>query len=55
MPYLDLEQYANIKFFVELSRNKIQEMLVKIYRDDAMKKIAVYKWIKRFSECRENV
>ena len=30
-------------------------MLVQVYRDNAMKKTAVYKWVKRFSEGRENV
>jgi len=27
-------------------------MLVKVYGDNAMKKIAVYKWVKRLSEGR---
>jgi predicted transposase YdaD len=30
-------------------------MLVQVYGDNAMKKTAVYKWVKRFSEGRENV
>ena len=30
-------------------------MLVKVYADNAMKKTAVYKWVKRFSEGRESV
>ena len=30
-------------------------MLVQVYGDNAMKKTAVYKWMKRFSEGRENV
>jgi len=30
-------------------------MLVQVYRDNAMKKIAVYKWVKCFSEGRERV
>jgi len=30
-------------------------MLVQIYRDNAMKKTAVYKWVKCFSERRESV
>ena len=30
-------------------------MLLKIYGDNAMKKTAVYKWVKLFSEGRENV
>jgi len=30
-------------------------MLVQVYGDSAMNKIAVYKWVKRFSEGRESV
>ena len=30
-------------------------MLVQVYGDNAMKKTAVYKWVKRFSEARESV
>jgi len=30
-------------------------MLVQVYGDSAIKKTAVYKWVKRFSEGRENV
>ena len=30
-------------------------MLVQVYRDNAMKKTAVYKWVNRFSEGRESV
>jgi len=30
-------------------------MLVQVYVDNAMKKTAVYKWLKRFSEGRESV
>ena len=37
------------------SGNDIREMLVQVYRDNAMKKTAVYKWVKRFSEGRESV
>jgi len=57
MLYLELEQRANIKFLVKLSKikNKIREMLVKIYRNDARKKIAIYKWVKHFSEVRKNM
>jgi len=29
--------------------------LVQVYGDNAMKKTAVYKWVKRFSEGRESV
>jgi len=54
---LELEQRTNIKFLVNLGKsgNKIREMLVQVYRDNAMKKTAVYKWVKRFSEGRESV
>jgi len=30
-------------------------MLVQVYGDNAMKKAAVYKWVKRFSKGRESV
>ena len=30
-------------------------MLVQVYEDNAMKKTAVYKWVKRFPEGRESV
>ena len=54
---LELEQQTNIKFLVKLGKsgNKIREMLVQVSRDNAMKKTAVYKWVKRFSERRESV
>ena len=54
---LALEQQTNIKFLVKLGKsgNKIREMLVQVYGDNAMKKTAVYKWVKCFPEGRENV
>jgi transposase len=54
---LELEQRMNIKFLVQLGKsgNEIREMLGQVYRDNAMKKTAVYKWVKRFSEGRESV
>jgi len=57
MTELELEQQTNIKFLVKLgkSRNKIREMLVQVYGDNAMKKTAVYKWMNRFFEGRESV
>jgi len=57
MSELELEQGANIKFLVKLGKNgnKIREILVQIYGNNAMKKTAVYKWMKRFSEGRESV
>jgi len=49
---LELEQRTNIKFLVKLGKSgyQIREMLVQVYRDNATKKTAVYKWVKRFSE-----
>jgi len=57
MSELELEQRMNIKFLVKLGKsgNEIRDMLVQVYRDNAMKKTAVYKWVKRFSEGRETV
>ena len=51
------EQRTNIKFLVKLGKsgNEIREMLVQVYGDNAMKKTAVYMWVKRFSEGRESV
>jgi len=56
MSELELEQRTNIKFLVKLGRsgNEIRKMLVQVYGDNAMKKTAVYKWAKRFSEGRES-
>jgi len=57
MSELKLEQRTNIKFLVKFGKsgNEIREMLVQVYGDNAMKKTAVYKWVKRFSEGRESV
>ncbi|KAF6288416.1 hypothetical protein mRhiFer1_009149 [Rhinolophus ferrumequinum] len=57
MSGLELEQRTNIKLLVKLgkSRSEIRDMLVQVYGDNAMKKAAVYKWIKCFSEGREHV
>jgi len=57
MSELESEQRTNIKLFVKLgkSENEIREMLVQVYGDNAMKKTAVYRWVKRFSEGRETV
>jgi len=57
MSELELEQRVNIKFLVKLGKsgNEIREMLVQFYGDIAMKKTAVYKWVKRFSEGRESI
>jgi len=57
MSELELEQRTNIKFRVKLGKsgNEIREMLVQVYGVKAMKKTAVYMWVKRFSEGRESV
>ena len=57
MSELELEQQMNIKYLVKLGKsgNKIREILAQVYGDNAMKKTAVYKWVKRFSEGRESV
>ena len=54
---LELEQRTNMKFGVKLGKsgNEIREMLVQVYGYNTMKKTAVYKWVKRFSEGRESV
>jgi len=40
----------NIKFLVKLGKsgNEIREMLLQVYGDNAVKKTAVYKWVKCF-------
>jgi len=57
MSELELELRTNIKFLVKLGKggNEIRDMLVQVYRDKAMKKTAVYRWVKRFAEGRESV
>jgi len=57
MSELELEQRTNIKFLVKLGKsgNEIRKMLVQVYGDNVVKKTAVYKWGKRFSEGRESV
>ena len=54
---LELEQQTNIKFLVKLGKsgNKIREILVQVDGDNAMKKTAVYKWVKPFTAGRESV
>jgi len=50
MSELKLEQRTNIKLLVNLGKsgNEIREMLVQVYGDNAMKKTAVYSWVKPF-------
>jgi len=57
MSELELEQRTNVKFLVKLGKsgNEIREMLVQVYGDNAMKKTAVYKWAKCFSEGKGSV
>jgi len=57
MSELELQQRMDIKFLVKLQKsgNEIREMLVQVYGVKAMKKTAVNKWVKRFSEGRESV
>jgi hypothetical protein len=45
-----------LNFLLNLARveAKLKKMLVQIYRDNVIKKIAVYKWVTRFSEVRES-
>jgi len=54
MSELELEQRTSIKFLVKLGKsgNENRKMLVKVYGDNAMKKTAVYKWVKRLCEGR---
>ena len=54
---LELEHQSNITFLVILGNigNEIREILVQVYGNNAMKKTAVYKWVKCFSEGREIV
>jgi len=54
---LELEQRTNIKFLVKLGKsgNEIRVMLEHVCGDSAIKKTAVYKWVKCFSEGRESV
>ena len=57
MSELEFEQQMNIEFLVKLGKsgNEIGDMLVQVFRVNAVKKTAVYKWVKRFSEGRESV
>ena len=53
----DFELRTNIKFLVRLSwkETEIIQALQTVYKDDAPKKICVYKWIERFRDGREAV
>jgi hypothetical protein len=51
-----LVQRIVIKFLVKLSKNgpEIDQMLQQVYGEDALKERAVFKWVQRFREGREN-
>ncbi len=53
----NIEQRLNVEFFVKLwkSEAEINEMLLTVYDEDAMKSAMVYKWVKRFQEGCEDV
>ena len=57
MEHKDFEVRTNIKFLVKLGwkGTKIIQALQTIYKDDALKKTCVYKWIERFQDGREVV
>jgi hypothetical protein len=57
MSELELEQRTNINFLVKFGKSgkEFRQMLVQGYGDNAMKKTAVYRWVKCFSEGRESV
>ena len=44
-----------INLIIFSEQYEIRKMLVQLYWDNAMKKTAVYKWVKRFSKGRESV
>jgi hypothetical protein len=46
---------SNLLVKLGKSGSEIRELLVQVYGDNAVKKTAVYKWVARFSEERENV
>ena len=57
MEQKDFEVRTNIKFLVELGwkGTEIIQALQTVYKDDALKKTCVYKWIERFPDGREAV
>jgi hypothetical protein len=52
-----LEQHINIKFCAKLSKSTSEtlQMLTEAYGADAMKKLSIFEWHKRFTEGREIV
>lgn len=51
------EQRINIKFLVKLGKTglEIKNLLTQVYGDNTLSKSTIYKWVKRFSEGREDV
>jgi hypothetical protein len=52
-----LEQRINIKFCAKLGKSMSEtlQMLTEAYGADAMKKLSVFEWHKRFKEVREDM
>ena len=57
MEHKDFKVRTNIKFLVKLGwkGTEIIQALQTVYKDDALKKTCVYKWIERFRDGREAV
>jgi len=57
MSDLEVDQRTNTKFLVKLGKggDEIRDILVQVYGDNAVKKTAVYKWVKSFSDGRQSV
>ena len=51
------EQRINIKLLVKLGKggSEIVQMLNQVYGESAMQRVAIYKWVKRFEEGRDDV
>lgn len=54
---MESEQRVNIKFLVKLGKNgsEIHDMLQTVYGDSSLCRAAVFNWVKRFKEGREDV
>lgn len=57
MNSVKIEMRRNIKFMVKLGwkNDEVMDALRKVYGDNAPEKSAVYKWINRFKEGRDDV
>jgi hypothetical protein len=53
---LELEQRTNLKFLVKFGKSgsEIREMLMQVYKDNVMKKTAVYKLVVRTASNEQN-